>query len=215
MRRVYKLWVVCVPTNRPVHPQALARPRLSERGRQVRRRGGGSAAAASAGPGGADRHALGGQVGEAERTADARRASSIRCSTPARHEQEAKIVAEAGRAGQVTIATNMAGRGTDIKPGAGRDRGRRPARAGHRAARGAAHRPPADGPVGPPGRPRQRPVLPVAGRRAAGRSGRMAASGVEEARPARRRRGTGAAISRCSSWRSSASSTGTTCRASI
>ena len=30
------------------------------------------------------------------------------------HEQEAHIIAQAGRAGQVTIATNMAGRGTDI-----------------------------------------------------------------------------------------------------
>ena len=31
------------------------------------------------------------------------------------HEQEAEIVADAGKAGAVTIATNMAGRGTDIK----------------------------------------------------------------------------------------------------
>lgn len=31
------------------------------------------------------------------------------------HEKEAEIVAEAGKAGSVTIATNMAGRGTDIK----------------------------------------------------------------------------------------------------
>lgn len=31
------------------------------------------------------------------------------------HQKEAQVVAEAGRKGQVTIATNMAGRGTDIK----------------------------------------------------------------------------------------------------
>ncbi|MSO65417.1 MAG: preprotein translocase subunit SecA [Alphaproteobacteria bacterium] len=33
------------------------------------------------------------------------------------HEQEARIIAQAGRLGGVTIATNMAGRGTDIKLG--------------------------------------------------------------------------------------------------
>ena len=35
------------------------------------------------------------------------------------HEREAQIVADAGQAGAVTIATNMAGRGTDIKLGEG------------------------------------------------------------------------------------------------
>ncbi|MDR1581746.1 MAG: preprotein translocase subunit SecA [Prevotellaceae bacterium] len=35
------------------------------------------------------------------------------------HQREAEIVAEAGQAGTVTIATNMAGRGTDIKLGEG------------------------------------------------------------------------------------------------
>jgi len=35
------------------------------------------------------------------------------------HQKEADIVAEAGKAGTVTIATNMAGRGTDIKLGPG------------------------------------------------------------------------------------------------
>jgi preprotein translocase subunit SecA len=35
------------------------------------------------------------------------------------HQQEAEIVARAGQRGAVTIATNMAGRGTDIKLGAG------------------------------------------------------------------------------------------------
>ena len=37
------------------------------------------------------------------------------------HEQEAKIIAKAGRVGGVTIATNMAGRGTDIKLGGNKD----------------------------------------------------------------------------------------------
>ena len=35
------------------------------------------------------------------------------------HQREAEIVANAGLPGSVTIATNMAGRGTDIKLGAG------------------------------------------------------------------------------------------------
>ena len=37
------------------------------------------------------------------------------------HEMEAKIIAEAGKTGAVTIATNMAGRGTDIKLGGNKD----------------------------------------------------------------------------------------------
>ena len=37
------------------------------------------------------------------------------------HEQEAKIIAEAGKIGAITIATNMAGRGTDIKLGGNKD----------------------------------------------------------------------------------------------
>ena len=55
------------------------------------------------------------------------------------HQQEAEIVARAGQRGAVTIATNMAGRGTDIKLGAGVAGRRRPARARHRTPRGAAH----------------------------------------------------------------------------
>lgn len=35
------------------------------------------------------------------------------------HEQEAEIISHAGEKGMVTIATNMAGRGTDIKLGEG------------------------------------------------------------------------------------------------
>ncbi len=58
------------------------------------------------------------------------------------HEQEAAIVAQAGVSGTVTIATNMAGRGTDIQLGGNVDmrvedgarqyRGRGRARAPHR-----------------------------------------------------------------------------------
>ena len=37
------------------------------------------------------------------------------------HDHEANIIAEAGKINAVTIATNMAGRGTDIKLGGNKD----------------------------------------------------------------------------------------------
>ena len=109
------------------------------------------------------------------------------------HEREAHIVAEAGRPGAITIATNMAGRGTDIvlggspqtqidaienpneadlkgihdavarAPRAG-DRRRRPAHHRHRAPRIAAHRQPIARPIRPPGRSGFEPILFVARR---------------------------------------------------
>ena len=68
------------------------------------------------------------------------------------HEREGEIIKDAGQPGAVTIATNMAGRGVDIKLGEGVRRARRPVRARHRAARGAPHRQPAARPLGAPGR---------------------------------------------------------------
>ena len=55
------------------------------------------------------------------------------------HEQEAEIISRAGQRGAVTIATNMACGGTDIKLGPRCHRGRRPACAGHRTPRIPAH----------------------------------------------------------------------------
>ncbi len=109
------------------------------------------------------------------------------------HEKEAEIVAQAGRPGSVTIATNMAGRGTDILLGgnwevevaalenptdeqiaqikadwqkrheAG-DGGGRPAHHRHRAPRVPPYRQPAARPCRSSGRPGFVPLLPVAGR---------------------------------------------------
>jgi preprotein translocase subunit SecA len=101
------------------------------------------------------------------------------------HEMEAHIVAQAGRVGAVTIATNMAGRGTDIQLGgnvefrmldehpeltAGTPEYEEQAetiRREHRAAREPAHRQPAARPVGAAGRSGAQPVLPQPRRRPA------------------------------------------------
>jgi preprotein translocase subunit SecA len=115
LRRVYKLWVVKVPTNRPViretwpdrvFPteeakfQAVVEEviRLRDQGRAV---------------------LIGTRsVEKSERLSAKLTAVGVEHQVlNARfHEQEAKIVEHAGEKGHVTIATNMAGRGTDIKP---------------------------------------------------------------------------------------------------
>ena len=77
------------------------------------------------------------------------------------HEREAEIIKDAGQLGAVTIATNMAGRGVDIKLGEGVREARRPLRARHRAPRGAPDRQPAPRPLGPPGRPGRVALLPL------------------------------------------------------
>jgi len=118
LRRVYKLWVVCVPTNRPVireqwpdriFPTTDAKfDAIVEEVQKLRDKG---------------RAILIGtrSVEKSEELSRRFTAAGIehRVLNAKQHEQEAHVVAEAGAAGKVTIATNMAGRGTDIKLGPG------------------------------------------------------------------------------------------------
>ncbi len=119
LRRIYKVGVFKVPTNRPCRRLWYARPNLFDFRRAVpgrRRPDRGMQQERCAGP---DRYPLDREV----------RTVRAPCSRPPgiehqilnakNHEIEAQIVAQAGQPGRVTVATNMAGRGTDIKLGDG------------------------------------------------------------------------------------------------
>ena len=115
MRRVFKLWVVQVPTNRPcirtVQPDRIFPTEdakfdaIVEEVKSMRTAG---------------RPVLIGtrSVDKSEKLSqkliDAGVTHFVLNAKPGNAEREAEIIAQAGRTGSVTIATNMAGRGTDI-----------------------------------------------------------------------------------------------------
>ena len=112
--KIYKLEVVVDPDEPAADPQGESRPRLPDREGEVRRGRRGDRRVPGAGPAGARRHRVDREVGAALRPAQAQGREARRAQRASYHEQEAEIVAQAGRLGAVTIATNMAGRGTDI-----------------------------------------------------------------------------------------------------
>ena len=118
LREIYEREVTVVPTNRPAirndrpdvvftHREAKERAVVAEVRRAHARR----------------RPVLVGTltVAESERLAARLRAAGVACEVlNAKNDAaEARIVARAGRPGAVTISTNMAGRGTDIRLGGG------------------------------------------------------------------------------------------------
>ena len=133
--KIYKLDVVVMPTEPADDPRGRRRPRLPHPRRQVqrrRRRGRGHARDRTAG---ARRYGYDRELRVPRRTCSSAAASRTRCSTPSSTSKRRHIVAEAGRKGAVTIATNMAGRGTDIILGGTPDRPR-PGRVAGGARRG-------------------------------------------------------------------------------
>ena len=145
--KIYKLDVTVIPTNRDLKPGQLT-PTSS-----TRPSGRSSTRSATRSPSATRRASRSWWAPSPSRSPSSSRSCSRSAGIPHQvlnakyHEREAEIIAQAGREKAVTIATNMAGRGTDIllggNPGLSRQGApvQEGARSRHRARRGARGRP--------------------------------------------------------------------------
>jgi preprotein translocase subunit SecA len=117
---IYKLDVVEVPTNKPDRSGSTRTTRSTAPSRKSTRDHQGHQAGHAARPAGSGRHHLDREIGNSGRS-PAKGGVPHNVLNARYHEQEAHIVAQAGVPGAVTIATNMAGRGTDIQLGGNAD----------------------------------------------------------------------------------------------
>ena len=117
--QIYHLPVVVIPTNRPCIRTVAAGPRLCHRGGQVagRRRGDPPASTRAAGRSSSARAAC--APASTSAACSPPRAWSTRCSTPSATPRRPRSSPGPASRAKITVATNMAGRGTDIKLGRG------------------------------------------------------------------------------------------------
>jgi preprotein translocase subunit SecA len=117
--QIYKLDVLVIPTNRPVRRVDRNDLDLQDPAREVQRGDRGDHRVPPARPARAGRHHLRGDLRTAQPHAAPAQNIPHNVLNAKNHQREAEIVSLAGQKGAVTIATNMAGRGTDIKLGEG------------------------------------------------------------------------------------------------
>ena len=113
-QQIYGLEVVVIPTHKPMIRNDQVGPGVPVRAGQISGDSRGHPGLREARPAGAGRHHLDRNLRAAGEAAAWRAKIPHEVLNAKQHEREAHIVAEAGRPGAITIATNMAGRGTDI-----------------------------------------------------------------------------------------------------